>query len=107
MTVLSKLANHLLATHRFAAFNIFNLRAYVSENATNQRAVTKSLQRLEQAGFLLVTGKIKLPEEKVHRIVYVISQPEFESYEEWEKRPVYVERISRPKPFVLVHRMQG
>jgi len=104
---LARLANYLIANMRYAHFDIFHLRAYVRDEDTNQRAVTKQLKRLEESGFLMVTGQTKLPSEKNYRIVYLIRNPEFGSYSEWRDRPVYEARITRPQPHITVHRMQG
>jgi len=104
---LARLANYLIANMRYAHFDIFHLRAFVRDEDTNQRAVTKALNRLEQAGFLMVMGKTKLPTKRVHRIVYAVRSPEFGSYSEWLDRPRYEARITKPKPYITVHRMQG
>jgi len=102
---LARLANYLIANKRHGHFDIFHLSGYVLEHDTNQRAVTKALNRLEQAGFLMVMGKTKLPTERVHRIVYAVRSPEFGSYSEWLDRPRYEARITKPKPYITVHRM--
>jgi len=102
---LARLANYLISNMRYAHFDIFHLRAFVRDEDTNQRAVTKALNRLEQAGFLMVMGKTKLPTERVHRIVYAVRSPEFGSFSEWLDRPRYEARITKPKPHITVHRM--
>jgi len=79
---LARLANYLIANLRYAQFDIFHLRAFVRDEDTNQRAVTKQLKRMEESGFLMVTGQTKLPSEKNYRIVYLIRNPEFGSYRE-------------------------
>lgn len=109
MTPYEILANHLIANFRHGEFNIFHLREFARVQGRGQREVTKSLKLLAFNNFLTVTGKTKLPQEKVWRITYQIKMPEFESYAEFQNREQYLDspRISQPRPYLIVHRMLG